>query len=77
MADLSALKELCQWMREEKILYARCGDLELRLSPAPVSPSLVDDPSPLVDEERETLSELLWSSCGDVDAILNLTRKAG
>ncbi|GAC1529082.1 MAG: hypothetical protein NVS2B6_17140 [Thermoleophilaceae bacterium] len=66
MADLAALRELYAWMREEQILYARCGELELRLSPpAPASAPLVEQPLDEREERRRSIEALLWSSGAD------------
>jgi hypothetical protein len=80
VADLAALRELYAWMREEKILYARCGDLELRLEPAP--PPLVSsvpvatspDTESDEDPERRSLETLLYSSGAEVEPFLRAMR---
>jgi hypothetical protein len=78
VADLASLRELHVWMRAEGILYARCGDLELRLEPAQPAPSATPEPEPLTDEQRERrdLEDLLHSSGVPADAILRLTKRA-
>lgn len=66
-------------MREEKILYARCGELELRLEPAPAPPVSsvpVAPPEPENDEdaERRSLETLLYSSGAEVEPFLRVMR---
>jgi len=74
VADLDALRELHRWMREENILYARTGTLELRLEPKPPAPAKVIDEQP-VDPERSALEELLHSSGLDVGPLLEAMRR--
>lgn len=65
MADLDALRGLYAWMREENILYARCGELELRIEPAPPALRSVVDLSPTPDADADAqraLEDLLHSS---------------
>lgn len=78
VADLASLQELHAWMRAEGILYARCGDLELRLEPIRPAPPAATEPDPLTDEQRERrdLEDLLHSSGVPADAILRLTKRA-
>jgi hypothetical protein len=79
VADLAALRELYAFMREANVLYARCGDLELRLGPLsapPVSPSPdLTDFGDGDDPERRSMEALLYSSGADVDEFLNVMRK--
>lgn len=78
VADLSQLRELAKWMREEGVLYARCGELELRLGPA-IAPPVVEDPVSPEDpdaDERSTLEALLHSSGVDVEAFMTASRRA-
>lgn len=80
MPDLAKLRELYAWMREEKILYARCGELELRLEPAPApraSLADVSDPSPESDEDaaRRALAELLYSTSAEVDPLFDMLQR--
>lgn len=68
MADLVALRELHAWMTSTAppVLYARCGDLELRLSPPlPVSVPMVESPLDSRDEYRRSIDALLYSSGAD------------
>lgn len=60
-------------MREENILYARTGALELRLEPRPPAPARVVDEAP-EDPERRALEELLHSSGLDVGPLLAAIR---
>jgi hypothetical protein len=64
-------------MRQEKILYARCGELELRLEPAP-APSPASDEPPLTAAEREKrdLEELLLSSNVPAEVVQKLLEAA-
>lgn len=67
-------------MRTEKVLYARCGELELRLEPAPPqSPHVVGPAAPVddADDERRSLETLLHSSGVDPDIFIRaLNRRA-
>jgi hypothetical protein len=76
VADLAALRELYAWMRQERISYARAGELELRieLPPPQVVPG-VPTPSDPVDDERRSLETLLHSSGADPDLFLAAMRK--
>lgn len=64
-------------MRSEGILYARCGELELRLeaSPAPTSPVSPDLPSDPADAERRDLEDLLYSSGAEAGPFLRAMQK--
>lgn len=61
-------------MRAEGILYARCGDLELRLEPARPAPPATKDETPLSSEdtERRSFEDLLHSSGVDPEPFLAL-----
>ena len=76
VAGLDALRELYAWMRQERISYARAGELELRieLPPSQVVPSVPDHSDP-VDDERRSLETLLHSSGADPDLFLAAMRK--
>ena len=81
MPDLDKLRELCAWMRQERILYARCGELELRLDPSPPLAAVAVDPSPAQapdgdDVTRQALEDLLHSSGADPDVILRLMKRS-
>jgi hypothetical protein len=81
VADLGALRDLCAWMRAERVTYARCGELELRLDPLPL-PVVVDSSEsppaePDDDDERRSLETLLHSTGVDPSALLSRFRKAG
>lgn len=77
VADLQSLKELYAWMREERILYARSGELELRLETLPPPVVSVSESANPIDEQKEALKDLLWSGDdGVVDAILSMTGAA-
>lgn len=84
MADLGELRELYEWMRERNVLYARSGELELRLGPSPlpvqdraVHTSPPDANSPVDDdEERHSLETLLHSSGADVEPFLRAMRRS-
>jgi hypothetical protein len=76
VADLPALRELYAWMRTEGILYARAGELELRLEvqPAPrVAP--VEAPSEPDDDVERDLEDLLFSSGVEAAPFLRALRK--
>lgn len=76
VADLSALRELYAWMREERILYARSGDLELRLEALPPPATPIPEPT-AEDVQREAYRDLLYSADeGAIEAILSMTGKA-
>lgn len=77
-------------MRDENIVHARLGKLELRLG-SPVPQSTVANVSPQPeprtpppaalaptpdDDERDALATLLHSSGADVDAFMLMQRKA-
>jgi hypothetical protein len=77
VADLESLRELHAWMRNEGILYARCGDLELRLEPA--RPALSHEPEPQLSEaerEKRDLQDLLHSSGVPAEVVLQLMQRA-
>ncbi len=59
-------------MREEGVLYARVGDLELRLEPrAPkLMPVAADTEMAPEDQERQDLEEMLHSTGLDAGALL-------
>jgi len=63
-------------MRKEGILYARCGDLELRLEPVAPAPPVVTPEIPLSaeDAERRSLEDLLYSSGVDPEPFLSIHR---
>lgn len=75
VAQLDDLKALYAWMRSEGCLYARCGDIELRLLPE-AKPVGDVAPTPLTPEEieRQHYEELLFSGDDVVDAILDVAR---
>lgn len=78
MADLTALRELYAWMREERVEYARCGDLELKLAPpqlqvVPVGGVNNVDPDA---SDREALETLLYSSGVDAGALFDAIKAA-
>jgi len=77
VADLAALRELYAWMREANVLYARCGDLELRLE-LPAPPAVRVEASSSFDEsddpERRSLETLLYSTGAEVDEFLKVMR---
>lgn len=58
-------------MREEKILYARCGELELRLEPLPPQSTVhvaeAQPPRDEAEDERRSLETLLHSTSVDPD----------
>jgi hypothetical protein len=70
VADLAALRDLYAWMRSEGVLYARMGEIELRLGPAPSLPVADESPLSPADEERRSLETLLYSSGSDVTPFL-------
>lgn len=76
MADLASLRELYAWMRKANVLYARCGDLELRLesSPAPPAVHAPTDMGEEDDPERRSLETLLYSSGAEVEPFLRVMR---
>lgn len=68
-------------MRQERILYARCGELELRLDPTPPLASVAVEPSPAQapdgdDATRHSLEELLYSSGADPDLFMRALRRS-
>lgn len=65
-------------MRQERISYARCGELELRLelAPAPSPAIAASSPEDVVDDERQLLEELLHSSGAEAEPFLRAMRKA-
>lgn len=75
VANLGALRELCAWMREERVLYARCGELELRLEAVPAPPvPAADLPDGDEDDERRSLETLLHSSGVEAEPFLRAIR---
>ena len=73
VADLASLRELHAWMstQDPPVLYARCGELELRLSPpAPASVALSEQPLSAAEERRRSIETLLWSSGADPSPFL-------
>lgn len=78
MADLLAMQSLLSWMREEGVDYARCGDIELRISRPRPSVTHADetDAKPISEEqERRAHLEMLFHSSG-ANPDLFLTRRA-
>jgi hypothetical protein len=75
VASLDALRELHAWMRDARVSYAKCGELELRIElPAPQSTFVpVDQPDP-DEDERRSLGTLLHSA--GVEAFLRALKKA-
>ena len=64
-------------MRQEKILYARCGELELRLEPAPAhSPASDEPPLTAAEREKRDLEELLLSSNVPAEVVQKLLEAA-
>lgn len=62
-------------MREEGILYARCGELELRLEPPRPAPIAAPAEELTADEsERRDLEELLYSTGVDPAPFLAMRR---
>lgn len=74
MADLQALDALHKWMAANGVLYARCGDLELRLLPPALAPEAVEELPPLspAEERRRSIEALLWSSGADPTPFLGV-----
>lgn len=73
-----ALRELYAWMRDANVLYARCGELELRLEPQPLAPRVVTPDPPGDDEaedERRSLETLLYSSGVEAEPFLRALRR--
>lgn len=64
-------------MREENILYARTGELELRLEPKPPAQAVVQQEQPKEDDDLRNLDELLHSSGSSLDtrALLEAMRR--
>lgn len=64
-------------MRSEGILYARCGDLELRLEPGPPAVRQAEptmDIAP-VDAEQRDLETLLYSSGVEAEPFLRALQR--
>jgi hypothetical protein len=66
-------------MRSEGVLYARCGELELRLE-AKAPPQTVDVAPPEStdeDDARRSIEDLLYSSGVEAEPFLRAMRQAG
>lgn len=76
MATLAALRELHAFMLESRVLYARCGDLELRLEALPpLSADVEAQPFDEGDDERRSLEAVLHSSGVDAEPFILAAQK--